>query len=112
MTTLEWQTSSDPQVMLRWLSRQGYMDALWLFTIASTRRFLGDSPMPKFIKVVDLAEQAGHGQASWKMVDEALLAQVRDFGHKSRDFGRLSERKSFGGKARFAERRCSEDLLR
>jgi hypothetical protein len=40
---------------------------------------------------------------------ERVLAQVRDFGPKSEDFGASIERKSFGGGAGIGRRRCSED---
>jgi hypothetical protein len=40
-----------------------------------------------------------------------ILTQVRDFGHKIHDFGRFTERKSFGDGSGLAGMRCSEDLL-
>lgn len=59
MTAGEWQQSCDPPAMIAWLSKQGYVDSLWEFTIECFRRVRDELPGDAFRRVVDHAEQIG-----------------------------------------------------
>jgi hypothetical protein len=60
MTTARWQTSEDPQAMIRWIAgRGGGGDGLWEFTIACLLRVYDDLPGEEFRRVVGHFRQVG-----------------------------------------------------
>ena len=59
MTEAEWQASVDPAAMIEWLSGQGYVEALWGFTIACCRRVWDELPVGAVRRVVEHTEQVG-----------------------------------------------------
>lgn len=72
MDETEWAASHDPEAMLRRLSRQGRMGALWNFATDCCRHVYERLPGPRFRRVVELAEDMGRGRATWEMLDETL----------------------------------------
>lgn len=62
MTAAEWQQCGDPSAIIDWLSKQGYVEFLWEFTIRCCRRVWDELPGDAFRRVVEHAEQVGtHG---------------------------------------------------
>ena len=84
MTSAQWQTSDDPQAMIRWIaSRGGSGDGLWEFTVACLLRVYDDLPGDEFRRVVRHFEQVGASD-----VDD-LLAEA---GHALRKLERRARR--------------------
>jgi hypothetical protein len=91
MTPYEWQNATDPEAMLRWLSKQGYVEALWSFTVAGCRRVWDKLPGPHFRKVVEVGAQLGQGMATWHMVDDSLADASRALKRLERKYSKMED---------------------